>query len=116
MTRMWGVDPALLCREHLLGEHREMHQEVGTLRNHPHGDAVVEGHAEKGQVDTSQLQKRHDALVREMERRGYSHDSPMDYEDAHDLGEIDVAANREELAERCEDCRSRIEARGVLQD
>lgn len=108
MTRLWGVDPALLCREHLLGEHREMHQEIGTLRNHPHGEAIVQGHAEQGQVDTSRLQERHDELVAEMERRGYDHASPMDYEDQLDLGEIDVVANREELMERCDKCRERI--------
>ena len=104
MTRIWGVDPAALCKDHLLGEHKEMHQEVGTLRNHPHGQAIVEGHAEKGQVDTALLQERHDALADEMERRGYTHDSPMDYEDTAGLGEIDVDANRRELAERCAEC------------
>lgn len=113
MTRMWGVDPQLLCRNHLLGEHREMHQEVGTIHNHPHGRAVVEGHARKGQVDTRKLQERHDALVAEMARRGYSHDSPMDYTDEHGLGSIDVTANRAELAERCEACRGRMRDAGV---
>lgn len=111
---MWGVTPRFLCRSHLLGEHREMHQEVGTLRNHPHGRAVVEGHARAGQVDTRLLQERHDALVAEMERRGYSHESPMDYTDELALGSIDVAANRQELAARCDACRERLHEAGVL--
>lgn len=110
MTRMWGLDPALLCDQHLRGEHAEMHQEVGTLRNHPHGEAIVRGHAEKGQVDTSRIQARHDALAEEMTRRGMNHQSPMDYADEHDLGDLDLAANRADLAERCADCRERIEA------
>lgn len=114
MTRMWGVDPRLLCRNHLLGEHREMHQEVGTLRNHPHGRAIVEGHAERGQVDTRKLQERHDELVEEMERRGFEHDSPLAYEDELALGTIDVAANREDLAERCDACRERMTSEGVV--
>jgi hypothetical protein len=104
---MWGVEPSLLCREHLLGEHREMHQEVGLIRaGHL---AAVEGHADHGQVDTALLQERHDTLVDEMERRGYTHDSPMDYDDDLGLGAVDPACNREELRDRCAACRERIE-------
>lgn len=107
MTRMWGVDPQLLCREHLLGEHREMHQEVGQIRA---GNlASVRGHADHGQVDTSLLQQRHDELVAEMKRRGYNHNSPMDYDDELGLGSIDPASNRKELRERCDVCRERID-------
>lgn len=104
MTRLWKVDPKHLCKDHLLGEHKEMHQEVGTLLNHPHGEAIVQGHAEKGQVDTSMIQERHDELVEELLRRGYNHDSPMDYDDEHDLGEIDLDYNRRDLKNRCDDC------------
>ena len=106
---MWGVDPELLCDQHLLGEHVEMHQEVGTLLNHPHGEAIVRGHAAKDQIDTSLIRSRHDALAAELEHRGMNHDSPLEYEDDLDLGSIDVAANREDLASRCPDCRVRIE-------
>lgn len=109
MTRMWGIDPALLCEEHLLGEHVEMHQEVGTLENHPHGEAVVRGHAEAEQIDTAVIRARHDELAAEMVRRGMAHDSPLDYDDGLGLGGIDVEANRRELAERCDACRRRIE-------
>ncbi len=106
MTRMWGVDPELLCDQHLLGEHREMHQEVGQIRA---GNlASVEGHAREGQVDTSLLQRRHDELVEEMKGRGFNHESPMDYEDGLNLGSIDIEENREDLKQRCEDCRERI--------
>ncbi|MCU4925251.1 pyrimidine dimer DNA glycosylase/endonuclease V [Halobacteria archaeon AArc-dxtr1] len=111
MTRLWGVDPALLCDQHLLGEHSEMHQEVGTLLNHPHGEAIVRGHAERNQVDTSLLQSRHDELAVELERRGMNHESPLAYDDDHELGSIDVERNLSELAQRCVDCRARIEAR-----
>lgn len=106
---MWGLDPGVLCDQHLLGEHTEMHQEVGTLQNHPHGEAIVRGHADKQQIDTAKIQERHDALAEEMERRGMNHDSPLDYNDAHALGSIDLAANREDLTARCADCRQRIQ-------
>lgn len=94
---MWGVKPKFLCRKHLLGEHVEMHQEVGTLKNHPHGEAVVKGHARKKQIDTSLIKERHEELVEEMERRGMSHESPLKYEDEKNLGSVNVEANLEDL-------------------
>ena len=106
---MWGVKTGFLCRKHLLGEHVEMHQEVGTLKNHPHGKAVVKGHAEKNQVDTSLIKHRHDELVEEMENRGMNHESPLKYEDKLDLGSIDIESNTLDLKKRCSDCRKRIE-------
>jgi len=110
MTRLWAVNPREMCDQHLVGEHAEMHQEVGTIRNHPHGEAVARGHAEKGQVATRLIQERHDTLAAEMERRGMDHDSPMAYDDDLGLGEVDADANRRELRERCDDCAERMEA------
>lgn len=112
MTRMWGIDPTLLCDQHLLGEHTELHQVVGTIRHHPHGEAIVRGHAEKQQLDTSRIRARHDALADELERRGMTHDSPLDFEDALGLGRVDRRANLVELRARCVACRRRIDADG----
>lgn len=109
MTRMWGIDPRLLCDRHLLGEHAELHQVVGTIEKHPHGEAIVRGHVAKRQLDTASIQTRHDALATELDRRGMTHDSPMAYEDDLDLGQLDLDANLAELADRCPDCRDRIE-------
>jgi len=107
MTRMWCVDPRKMCDQHVLGEHNECHQGVGSILRHPHGRAIMEGRVfddKPDQIDTSRIQDRHDELVDEMEARGMNHDSPMDYEDEWDLGEIDVEYNRQDLSERCEDC------------
>lgn len=57
---MWiGLKPEELCDQHLLGEHKELHQEVGTLLNHSHGQAIVKGHVDKGQVVLSEIAQRH---------------------------------------------------------
>lgn len=114
MTRMWMVDPVYMCREHLLGEHSELHQLVGTIRNHDHGEAIVEGHADEGNVDTTKINHRHIILVAEMNRRGMDHDSPLFYEpDEPEIGRgsISERKNIEDLYTRCEDCRERIEDR-----
>lgn len=106
MTRMWMVDPALLCQEHLLGEHKELHQLVGHVR--AGNRAVIDGHAAKGQIDTGKIQERHDTLVAEMERRGFDHDSPLAYEDDIDAGAVDREESIAALKERCTACCERI--------
>lgn len=101
---MWMVDPRLMCNNHLNGEHNELHKLVGVIRNHPHGIEIAEGQGEKGNIDTSLIADRHEALVDEMERRGWNHNSPLDYEDNLDLGEVSKANNRRELSGRCDEC------------
>ncbi len=127
MTRMWGVDPRLMCHHgdhegletshsHLMGEHNEMHMIVGSIKKHPHGKAIAKGHAKKGQINTALIKERHDALAAEMERRGILHDSPLDYDDELGIGEVnaeldpglDATSLKDELADRCKACRMRI--------
>lgn len=116
MTRLWGVPVVYLCQDHLLGEHSEMHQEAGTLLNHPHGDAIVDGHAKKGQVRVSLLEPRHDVLVNEMNRRGMNHDSPFEYDlsECADRGYVNPFENLLDLYARCDDCADRIDFHGDL--
>jgi hypothetical protein len=109
---MWvGVEPRELCGQHLLGEHNEIHKLVGGIRHHEHGHAIADGQGEKGNIDTTLINERHDALAEELERRGMDHDSPLDwnpFEYIAGVGAIDEEANREELAERCDDCAHKI--------
>lgn len=74
--RIWDLLPSLLCRQHLLGEHRELHALWVILKENKKGYAH---HPEtlrwKGKLPA--LLKRHDALVLEMEKRGYRHATPL---------------------------------------
>lgn len=74
--RIWDLDPGLLCRKHLLGEHRELHaiwniltQDKRGYRNHP------ETRRWEGRLFA--LHQRHLALCEEMVRRGWCHRSPL---------------------------------------
>lgn len=98
--RLWGVSPQEMCRAHLLGEHREMHALVGIIR----AGKSLDGYLRNKLIDTSRIQERHDVLAVEMGRRGYRHNSPLEYQDVLGLDSIDVDANRRELARRCDDC------------
>jgi hypothetical protein len=74
--RIWDINPKILCRNHLLGEHRELHAIWEILTENKSGYAH---HPEtlrwKGKLKA--LYIRHSYLVREMEKRGYNHRSPL---------------------------------------
>ena len=75
--RIWDVDPAVLCRAHLLGEHRELHGLWNILTQ---GKSGYARHPETRRWvgKLAALYRRHEALVAEMTRRGYRHRSPLD--------------------------------------
>jgi len=100
MTRMWLVDPKKLCRQHLLGEHKELHQLVGSLRK----GKSIKGHIEKGQVEIHSIEKRHKELVKEMLRRGYKHQSVLKKFKSFKAGKINILENERELERRCKNC------------
>ncbi len=71
------MDPRYLCRQHLLGEHRELHglwniltREKDGYRRHPE--------TRRWEGKLAALFARHERLVEEMRQRGYSHSSPLD--------------------------------------
>ena len=99
------VDPRIMCRQHLLGEHVEIHMFVGAIN---HGKSV-KGHLEKGQLEVQSLYARHEELVDEMKRRGYKHCSDVDekWRSAKKLGSIDRKKSLEELLKRCPRCKNR---------
>jgi len=121
MTRMWiGVDPRDMCDQHLLGEHSEIHQELGHLNAGNFG--VVKGHVKRSQFFLSMVGDRHRRVVREMESRGMNHDSPLpDYELLEEVMRfervvkrlvpfsVQLVANVFGLRERCGDCRERMD-------
>lgn len=75
--RIWDVPPAVLCRQHLLGEHRELHALWTILTKNKKG---YRGHPEtKRWVGKEKaLYLRHEEEVKEMQKREYAHHSPLD--------------------------------------
>jgi hypothetical protein len=75
--RIWDVSPERLCRNHLLGEHRELHALWNILTQGKKGYA---NHPEtlrwRGKLKALFL--RHEALAAEMKARGYHHKSFLD--------------------------------------
>ena len=86
--RIWDVEPERLCRAHLLGEHRELHAVWSVLTRGLRGYSC---HPEtlrwKGRLKALFL--RHERLIAEMARRGYTHSSPLDMKLATGLARQD---------------------------
>jgi len=79
--RIWDIEPEKLCRQHLLGEHRELHALWVILTQGRKGFA---NHPEtlrwRGKLRALYL--RHESLAAEMVRRGYRHGTPLPAEAA----------------------------------
>jgi hypothetical protein len=103
--RMWMVNPKIMCRQHLLGEHAEIHMFIGTINR----EKSVEGYLQKGLLEVHNLFSRHNELVEEMKRRGYKHQSEVEEEWRTEIraGFIDRKRNLNELINRCSKCKER---------
>ena len=75
--RIWDVPPSILCRQHLLGEHRELHALWAILTEDRRGYAH-HPETKRWRGKLAALYSRHELLVVEMLRRGYQHGSPLD--------------------------------------
>jgi hypothetical protein len=107
--RMWGVNPSLMCDRHLLGEHVEMHMLVGCIKK----SMSLDGYMKNKLVRVDKILERHDDLVKEFERRNFSHKSPISAFDCSylpGLGNIDIGENLKELKRRCPNCKKKIMA------
>lgn len=97
---MWNVESRYLCRNHLLGEHVEMHTFVGCIRKF----IRLDGYISKGLVEIHNIVKRHDELAKEMKRRGIQHNSPLVCSRLWEAGKVDVKKSEEILRGRCKKC------------
>jgi hypothetical protein len=74
--RIWDIGPERLCRNHLLGEHRELHAIWSVLTKNKKGYAY---HPEtmrwRGKLKALYL--RHEQLAEEFNKRGYKHHSRL---------------------------------------
>ncbi|MEJ5326858.1 MAG: pyrimidine dimer DNA glycosylase/endonuclease V [Candidatus Bathyarchaeia archaeon] len=103
--RMWMVDPKIMCTNHLLGEHSEIHLFVWNI------DAghSVKGYIDKGLLEIHNLYHRHEELAQELRRRGYQHNSELNtkWRLAKNAGSVDKRQSLKELIRRCAKCRER---------
>jgi predicted Ser/Thr protein kinase len=109
--RMWMLNPKLLCRNHLLGEHNEIHKHKHVFEKH----YSIFGRIHPAVlIEPDNMKKRHDDLVLEMLERGYNHQSPYEQPplsylpDDQRCAKVDMEYNLKDLYDRCPECRSRM--------
>lgn len=108
--RIWDILPKKLCRNHLLGEHRELHAIWTILTNNKKG---YSRHPEtlrwKGKL--AALYLRHKMLIGEMKSRGYSHYSNLNHKLASGIKKqtvfIDSSKRQKEIL-RNKNCGCRV--------
>ena len=99
--RMWMVNPKIMCRKHLLGEHVELHMLVGTLKK----GISIQGYLDGNPMEPESIQSRHTELVAETESRGYNHKSQLEVWPLKIFRKVDNNASLAELLRRCPECR-----------
>jgi len=98
-----------MCRRHLLGEHVELHMPVITINKGHH----VKGYLANNCLKPGAIIKRHDALVNEMNRRGYNHSSELPepilsvLSDADKKTCVDKEKSLVDLLDRGDECKKR---------
>ena len=103
------LDPRKMCRQHLLGEHLELHMFAGSIKK----GTSLEGYVNNGLVEPKSIVKRHADLVKEMKRRGMNHRSPLKSINLRKLpprirnARINRRAALNDLMKRCPRCRTR---------
>ncbi len=102
------TNPELMCRQHLIGEYRELFTFVGTLRN----KKSIKGYINNDLLEPLSLMKRYIELKNEMIRRNYKPKKELDFnlEMINYLSEeernhkIDRNNSKKLLLERCDKC------------
>jgi len=109
---MWMVSPELLCRQHLLGEHSEIHKHRHVFVKGYKIDKRIEPIV---QIQPSAMKQRHDELAEEMLRRGYNHRSDYEQPDLSNYPEyqrnavVDLQTSKTDLISRCKKCKELIQ-------
>jgi hypothetical protein len=102
--RIWDISPHRLCRQHLLGEHRELH---GIYRIITEGRHSSHPETRRWYGKAPALWVRHGLLVDEMIRRGYNHSSDLPDPPEGELYQREFVNSEEEQYEilRSKECQ-----------
>lgn len=104
------VSPKILCRQHLLGEHNEIHKLIGSLKR----QRSISGYIKNGCLEILSIEQRHQVLVEEMLSRGFNHRSPLPeninnligYLPKHEIEfKVDTKKSINDLKNRCTKCQ-----------
>lgn len=109
------IDPELMCMQHIVGEHRELHALIGSLErtkpkyeNHEKHQKNLTTLAKNGLIELKSLKKRHNQLVKHMK----NHNSPIEKipttkhlpKKVKEV-KVDIEKSKKDLIDRPESCK-----------
>ena len=99
------VDPQVMCDKHLLGEHVELHMFIGTIKK----GIRVDGYIKNDLLEIQSIYSKHDDLIKEMNKRGMKHKSPLQLIDISNVKKITIPRgwSKHQLISRCNECKKR---------
>ena len=104
------VDPKIMCRKHLLGEHVEHHMIVGSIIK----QKSLDGYIRENCIEPLSIKSRHEELKNEMILRGYKHNSSLPEFNLNYLTnevrnyKINKNKSLNDLISRCPECNKRF--------
>ncbi len=75
--RIWDIKSKYLCNKHLVAEHAELHSLWSIINKQKKGFSR-HPETERWRGKLKALYQRHEELVKEMVKRGFRHQSPLD--------------------------------------
>lgn len=82
-----------------------MHMFVGTINKNKN----IKGYLKNKLLIPEKIEERHEELVKEMQKRGMKHKSPLPkFKIPKEKGIIDIEYNFKDLMNRCQECKERI--------
>jgi len=106
------INPVIMCRQHLLGEYREMFTLIGHLKH----KRQIKGYIAKNCLEPTSIEKRYNELKQEMLNRNYKINKQfvftpdlLNHLDEHSKNyKVDVEASLIDLSNRCKNCKQNI--------
>jgi hypothetical protein len=106
--RMWMLNPTIMCLDHRLGEHYEIHMFVGHMRR----ERSIEGYVRNNCIQPRALKWRHDQIAQSLPAAPLHH-SPLSVNVKeliaylpfeHQRAKVNVEQAFEDLINRCPKC------------
>lgn len=111
--KMWMIDPALMCFEHIETEHQQLHSEWKYWQRRK--NTSILGLIKQNAFEPSAYKKRHDELEHEILKRGYCLvDSAIEQPDfsylplSHQAATVSLKRSWRRLFDNCKKCRRQM--------
>ena len=108
--RMWMVNPKIMCKQHLIGEYRELFTFMGAVRE----KKSISGYIKNNLLEPLSVKNRYEVLKSEMINRNYKPKKEFIVQDMNYISKkelnnkVNVHKSLNDLLNRCPECKKRF--------